>query len=217
MTTRLLVHRSDGLWVVDDGWKSLCRTSIIGFCLSRDGSRVAVLTPLGVLTGIDLIDVETGRRREIGRLRGRVLDPQWHPGGKRLGAISQSDDGDSKIVVLDVDTGQTTTLPSFPERYNLGQLEWSPDGQMLAVEGQPLDHLRGMSVFLVTPNSDSPRLIAPAGSPDRRLRAGDFRRMVGRLRTVRSGSRPSRGVVRGGFVPGATTTRAGRSMAANSL
>jgi dipeptidyl aminopeptidase/acylaminoacyl peptidase len=78
-----------------------------------------------------IVDVESGRLRELTRGNWRDTSPVWAPDGRRIAFLSDRD-GTTQIHVLYVDTGEVAQLTHLPRAQGLGSLRWSPDGRQLA-------------------------------------------------------------------------------------
>ncbi|HXH83027.1 MAG TPA: S9 family peptidase [Candidatus Tectomicrobia bacterium] len=78
-----------------------------------------------------IVDVDSGRLRELTRGNWRDTSPVWAPDGKRIAFLSDRD-GTTQIHVLYVDTGEVAQLTHLPRAPGLGNLRWSPDGRQLA-------------------------------------------------------------------------------------
>ena len=80
-------------------------------------------------TNLWLVDVESGRVRELTRGNWRDSGPVWSPDSKRIAFLSDRD-GTSQVNVAYMDTGEVAQL-THVQRAAAG-LRWSPDGKLLA-------------------------------------------------------------------------------------
>jgi dipeptidyl aminopeptidase/acylaminoacyl peptidase len=80
-------------------------------------------------TNLWLVDVESGRIRELTRGNWRDSAPVWAPDSKRIAFLSDRD-GTNQVHVVYMDTGEVAQLTHL-QRAASG-LRWSPDGKQLA-------------------------------------------------------------------------------------
>ena len=80
-------------------------------------------------TNLWLVDVESGRVRELTRGNWRDTAPVWAPDSKRIAFLSDRD-GTNQVHVLYVDTGDVAQLTHLQRAAS--NLAWSPDGKQLA-------------------------------------------------------------------------------------
>ena len=105
----------------------------------KDDARVADKDTK--LARVWLIDVASGKERQLTKDRWRVSDAEWMPDGSRLiveaTKTPESDENTNRIYSLSVADGALTELaaPKGP----FGQLKVSPDGKLLAYIGSRVD------------------------------------------------------------------------------
>ena len=80
-------------------------------------------------TNLWIVDVDSGRVRELTRGSWRDTAPVWAPDSKRIAFLSDRD-GTNQVHVLYVDTGEVAQLTHLQRA--AGNLRWSPDGKRLA-------------------------------------------------------------------------------------
>jgi len=80
-------------------------------------------------TNLWVVDVDSGRVRELTRGSWRDSAPVWAPDSKRIAFLSDRD-GTNQVHVLYVDTGEVAQLTHLQRAAN--GLKWSPDGRQLA-------------------------------------------------------------------------------------
>ena len=80
-------------------------------------------------TNLWVVDVDSGRVRELTRGSWRDSAPVWAPDSKRIAFLSDRD-GTNQVHVLYVDTGEVAQLTHLQRAAN--GLKWSPDGKQLA-------------------------------------------------------------------------------------
>ena len=80
-------------------------------------------------TNLWVVDVDSGRVRELTRGSWRDTAPVWAPDSKRIAFLSDRD-GTNQVHVLYVDTGEVAQLTHLQRA--AGSLRWSPDGKRLA-------------------------------------------------------------------------------------
>ena len=80
-------------------------------------------------TNLWLVDVESGRVRELTRGGWRDSAPVWSPDSKRIAFLSDRD-GTNQVHTMYVDTGEVAQLTHLPRA--VSGLKWSPDGRQLA-------------------------------------------------------------------------------------
>ena len=99
-----------------------------------------------------LIDVASGKERQLTKERWRVNDAEWMPDGSRLiveaTKTPESDENTNKIYSLSVTDGSLTELaaPKGP----FGQLKVSPDGKTLAFIGSRVDGPSPHDLFVIS-------------------------------------------------------------------
>ena len=76
-----------------------------------------------------LVDVESGRLRELTAGSFRVSSPVWSPGGNRIAFLSDRD-GSNQIHVMWFETREVAQLTHL--EHSPAGLKWSPDGTKLA-------------------------------------------------------------------------------------
>ena len=105
--------------------------------LSPDGSRLAFVShqDLAGPLRIGVIDLaNSSPARMISTAEGDVFSPAWSPDGRRLAYLHAA--GRSVTIVLQSTEGEGETLMAVsPQSFGVTarQLDWSPDGQFLAV------------------------------------------------------------------------------------
>jgi dipeptidyl aminopeptidase/acylaminoacyl peptidase len=80
-------------------------------------------------SNIWIVDLQTGRVRELTRGDWRDSAPVWSPDGTRIAFLSNRD-GTNQVHVLYVDSGEVAQLTHLPRAAS--NLRWSPDGKRLA-------------------------------------------------------------------------------------
>jgi dipeptidyl aminopeptidase/acylaminoacyl peptidase len=80
-------------------------------------------------TNLWVVDVDSGRVRELTRGSWRDSAPVWAPDSKRIAFLSDRD-GTNQVHVLYVDTGEVAQLTHLQRAATA--LKWSPDGKQLA-------------------------------------------------------------------------------------
>ncbi len=78
-----------------------------------------------------VVDVASGRPREMTRGNWRDRSPVWSPDSKRIAFMSDRDET-NQIHVMYVDSGDVAQLTRLPRTASLSSLRWSPDGKQLA-------------------------------------------------------------------------------------
>ncbi|MCW5967501.1 MAG: S9 family peptidase [Blastocatellales bacterium] len=109
--------------------------SVGGPSISPDGKQI-VFTRTWVdkvkdqyRSNIWIIDIDSGRVRELTSGNFRDSAPEWSPDGKRIAFLSDRD-GTTQLHVLWLDTREVAQLTHL--EYAPGSVRWSPDGKHLA-------------------------------------------------------------------------------------
>lgn len=109
--------------------------SVGGASISPDGKQI-VFTRTWVdkvkdqyRSNIWIIDIDSGRVRELTSGNFRDSAPEWSPDGKRIAFLSDRD-GTTQLHVLWLDTREVAQLTHL--EYAPGSVRWSPDGKHLA-------------------------------------------------------------------------------------
>jgi dipeptidyl aminopeptidase/acylaminoacyl peptidase len=80
-------------------------------------------------TNLWVVDVDSGRIRELTRGGWRDTAPVWSPDSKRIAFLSDRD-GTNQVHTMYLDTGEVAQLTHLPRA--AAGLKWSPDGRQLA-------------------------------------------------------------------------------------
>ena len=131
---------------------------------SPDSKTVA----LGSDAGIWTIGLADGQQRAVGS--GPGYDPRWSPDGTRLAFgsagnrplefASPATIGLAGIVVVDLQTGRSTTLTNSPDV----RPRWSPEGTWIIFSRGDESDIRPGDVWIVPANGGEPRLVVTKGT-----------------------------------------------------
>jgi Tol biopolymer transport system component len=134
--TRIAFFRGDAL-VVADATSGAVALSVAGdlapLAWSPDGRRLAAAA---FPTALELVDVETGARRQLAALEGCCTNgAAWSPDGTRLAVIQSAADA-SRVELVRVDGSGSDSLPlraagSPAGEVARGPVWWTPDGGAL--------------------------------------------------------------------------------------
>lgn len=105
---------------------------------SPDGRSIAFTGMTRGLTDLFIVDVESGRVRQVTRDAYADLQPAWSPDGTRIAIatdrfssrLEQLAIGDYRIGFVDPQTGRVSQAPSFTSGKNINP-QWAPDGRSL--------------------------------------------------------------------------------------
>ncbi|HWQ36295.1 MAG TPA: winged helix-turn-helix domain-containing protein [Blastocatellia bacterium] len=150
--------------------------------VSTDGKKVAFLWERddGQPPSVCVQTAGASSHQQITRDQGHYSSPAWSPDGRAL-AVLRIDPSATEVLILSPETGEARLVTSFtPPNYGLERrlLDWSPDGQWLAVS-HPVRPNKPNGLFLVTVATGEKRLltepplmvggdIEPRFSPDNR-------------------------------------------------
>jgi dipeptidyl aminopeptidase/acylaminoacyl peptidase len=98
---------------------------------------------------------------------GTVIEPAWSPTGESIAFISESEDGESRMLrLLDIPTGEVRTLVTPLGGRLVVDFTWLPDGvSLLFTEGgAPGSAITGIDLWRVDANGENRALIASAGT-----------------------------------------------------
>jgi Tol biopolymer transport system component/DNA-binding winged helix-turn-helix (wHTH) protein len=148
--------------------------------ISADGSRIAfVWAEEGSSAPTVWVKANSsGSPRQLTSIAGHYSSPAWSPDGQNL-AYLRIGRSSTEVIIADVDTGRerTVTILSPPNYgYDNRLMDWSPDGQLLAVShsdapSNPLGILlisvaSGQKRTLTRPSPDVSGDVNPRFSPD---------------------------------------------------
>ncbi len=120
--------------------------------ISPDGARVAFIWESRERPGA-AIWIKEGEAppRRLTREQGVYCSPAWSPDGRRLACL-RFHESSGAVVIVSLDGGPEQVVATlFPSRYGLANrhLDWSPDGQWLAVDDTASPH-EALSIYLVS-------------------------------------------------------------------
>lgn len=161
-----VVFGRSGLRVIGAGQERLLAGEpIVAFALSPDGESIAISHEVVGGSAISLIEVRTGRRALLAERESTSFGrPAWHPSGKILTVVATAADGVSHLFHI-TPKGDVERLDILLGRHAIAEPDWSPSGRWLAFEAQPIDELRGMTVYLYDTSDDSTVLVDPIEEP----------------------------------------------------
>ena len=121
--------------------------------VTADGSRMAFVweKPDGGSAGVWIRDGDEKPPQRVSGGETEALSPAWSPDGKRI-AYLKFRGSTGSLALRDLESGEEKILcPVFPSRYGLPtrHLDWSPDGQWLAVDDAESLH-EALGIFLVS-------------------------------------------------------------------
>jgi dipeptidyl aminopeptidase/acylaminoacyl peptidase len=105
--------------------------TITSFDCSRDGRLIAYSNSAGNGQVSIISFAGEGARSQSVEVQGGIVGMAWEPGADRL-AMSVVDRSGYRIMILDANSGEQTTLSSIPGAP--GAPRWSPDGQRLVFD-----------------------------------------------------------------------------------
>jgi len=117
--------------------EQLIRLQTIGGAqISPDGRWVAYaqsetdLEQNAFLTQIHVVEVATGRARQLTRARKSSADPKWSPDGRWIAFLSDREGGKNQLFAMAPDGGEAVALTKAESA--VSGFEWSPDGRWIA-------------------------------------------------------------------------------------
>jgi len=163
----ILALRHDGLWFdLGPGARRIGDESTIGFAALRGHDLVALLAKRRGLYSLELASLRNGDIRVIYQTDRCLLSPRWHPSGSELVMVEQDLNGRGRLLSVNAGSGAVHARELFAAAHSLAEPDWSADGRWLAIEAQPIDTLRGMTVYVYQPEAGSMDLVDPADSPE---------------------------------------------------
>ncbi len=161
--------RSGELWRQRDGGaRRLAGPNIVALAVSLTGGRVAVVQRSAERSELRVVDAQDGSSVSVFETPKLLTGPAWHPSGHALSLVVNDPDGRADLLFVEVDRSSdgTEAMRVVDGPHSLAEPTWSRDGRWLAIEGQPLDELRGMTVFLHNQADGTSLLIDPLELPE---------------------------------------------------
>lgn len=84
------------------------------------------------VTQLFLVEVASGRVRQLTQGDGGAGMGRWAPDGSRIAFVTGRENKQAQVFLLSMEGGDAAKLTSFPEG-SIGALLWSPDGKNIAV------------------------------------------------------------------------------------
>ncbi|MDH5643696.1 MAG: BamA/TamA family outer membrane protein, partial [Gemmatimonadota bacterium] len=111
---------------------------IINPTWSPDGRQVAFSAIVGGLSDLFVYDIETETLERLTEDHHAALQPAWAPEGNQIVYVTDrfganSDEftrGNYRLALIDVETGEITPVPSFPDAKNINP-QWAADGRSI--------------------------------------------------------------------------------------
>jgi dipeptidyl aminopeptidase/acylaminoacyl peptidase len=115
---------------------------------------------------LSLVDVETGKLRQLSPADLYVYEYDWSPDGQQLVAIAAPGDGDNnwyiaRLIRLAAASGATQTL--LEPAMQIAVPRWSPDGQNIAFIGGLMsdEGVNGGDIYAISAQGGKPRNLTP--------------------------------------------------------
>ncbi len=90
----------------------------------------------------------------------------WGPGEASLTYVEQPNDGVARVRILHLGSGEVRTIAVLGVPHLAAEPSWSGDGRWLAIEAQPTQQLRGMTVYIHDHLDGSLTLVDPLEEPE---------------------------------------------------
>lgn len=150
-TLSWLVHREDGLFRIRRGREDLLASDVAGFAIVPlsdpwRAPHIALLRYDGELSRVSVLLEGRGRERMLYETANLLTSLAWHPSGSMCVFVQSDDDGCGSLLAASLKPGALAQIVLQP-RHAYAQPAWSDDGSWFAIEGQPIDELRGMTIF----------------------------------------------------------------------
>lgn len=163
---RLLIHSPDGLVLASGGREiQVAGRETRSFAISRWSPRAVV--SVDAANGEQLLLLqESGRVSHVHDSPLPIQSLTWGPDDSTVSFVVQPDDGVARLKLLDLRSGRLGEVKILDVPHLAADPSWSTDGRWLAIEAQPTQQLRGMTVFLYDRAERSLTLVDPLEEPE---------------------------------------------------
>ena len=134
---------------------------------SPQGDRILVQFETGAAVEIPADPDGAPVTLDFGDAAGSVIAPAWSPTGQSIAFISESEDGETRLLqILDTSSGEITTVITPLAGQLVVDFAWLPDGvSLLFTEGGgPGGAITGIDLWRVDANGENRALVAAAGT-----------------------------------------------------
>lgn len=132
-----------------------------------DGRSPRVAFSVATDTGEQLLLTRpSGETERLYRSELSISGLTWGPGRSSLTFVDQPADGVARVRIIEIPSGDSHTLAVLDEPHLAAEPCWSRDGQWLAIEAQPTERLRGMTVYIYDNARGAVVLVDPQEEPE---------------------------------------------------
>jgi Tol biopolymer transport system component len=154
----------------------LAGPNVVAIAPSRDATRVAVVSRVNDGSELQVIDTRDASSVVAFESEKVLTSPAWRADTTEVTVVQNDRDGRADLlrVVVDGALSRHAPIEIVDGRHSLAEPDWSADGRWLAIEGQPLDELRGMTVYLQDQTTGTTLLLDPSDAPEPKCACARF-------------------------------------------
>ncbi len=140
---------------------------------SPDGERIAFLKLESedgqTTTSVSLATADGSGGREVARVPGGMRAPRWSPDGRRIAMVAAAGSllagAQQSVFLVDVESGETWSVPAPDPRRTLSSAAWTAGGELVYLQAESVASAAGSAGFLVRQAARSGEVTSRLWSP----------------------------------------------------